>query len=180
LHIGSLVSALSAVAVPALLFAIPLYATARGVKVFEAFVDGAKGSFDTAVRLVPFLVGMMVAIAVFRESGAMDFVFKPAQALLALIGVPRDLVPLAAMRPVSGSGALGMLADLFHTRGPDSMVGRMGSTVVGSTETTLYVVAVYFGSVGVKRVRHSLAVGLTADLVGLLVAVAVCGRVFGH
>jgi spore maturation protein B len=175
----SAVDTISKWAIPLVLVGIPIYGAVRGVKVYEAFTEGAKDAFATAVRLIPFLVGMLVAVSVWRESGAMRIVFEPLRAFLGAVGLPPEVVSLGVVRPISGSGALGMLSEILKTSGPDSLVGRTASTLVGSTETTLYVVAVYFGSVGVRKVRHSLAVGLLADAVGVFVSVVVCRMVFG-
>lgn len=169
---------LSKWAIPAVLLTIPIIGILRGVKVYETFTDGAKEAFDTAIRLIPYLVGMLVSIAVFKESGAMDLVLAPVKPVLRALGVPEEVIPIGIMRPLSGSGALGILGDILKTSGPDSMVGRIASTVVGSTETTFYIVAVYFGSVGVREVRHSLAVGLLADAIGLITSVMVCKAIF--
>jgi spore maturation protein B len=165
-------------AIPLVLFGVPLFGAIRGVKVYETFTDGAKEAFETAVKLIPFLVGMLVAIAVFKESGALNYVLAPVKPVLAALGVPPDVVPLGLMRPISGSAALGMLGGILKTSGPDSLVGRIASTIVGSTETTFYIIAVYFGSVGVREVRHSLLVGLAADFIGFFTAVAVCNLLF--
>jgi spore maturation protein B len=170
---------LSKWAIPIALAGIPMFGILRGVKVYETFVEGAKESFETAVKLIPYLVGMLVAIAIFRESGALDVILRPIKPLLTVMGVPSKVIPIWIMRPISGSGALALLGDIMKSEGPDSMISKISSTIVGSTETTLYVIAVYFGSVGVRQVRYSLAVGLLADAICLFVAVAVCRLTFG-
>lgn len=163
---------LSSWAIPAILAAVPLYALCRGVKVYEVFCDGAKEGFEIAVRLMPYLVAMFVAIGVFRASHALDALLRLIEPVSKALGIPSEVVPLALIRPLSGSGALGILADLLEKHGPDSLIGLIASTMQGSTETTFYVLTVYFGSVGVVKARHSLAVGLLADLAGFVASVA--------
>lgn len=160
----------------ALVLVMALY---RRVNVFNTFVDGAKEGVKMSVRLIPFLVGMLVAIGIFRDSGAMDLLVKLTTPILTWLEVPAEIIPLALMRPVSGTASLAMTADLLQNCGPDSLVGRMASTLFGSTETTLYVLTVYFGAVGIYRTRHALLVGLLADLSGFIAAVIVCKLVFG-
>ncbi len=160
----------------ALIVGLALY---RKVNVFDAFVDGAKEGFKMSVRLIPFLVGMLVAIGLLRDSGLMDLLVKLITPALTRLAIPAEIVPLALMRPISGSAALAMTADMLQRNGPDSLLGRIASTMFGSTETTLYVLTVYFGAVGIYRTRHALTVGLLADLGGFIAAVAVCKIVFG-
>lgn len=169
---------MSAWAIPVLIVLIPLYAAYKKVPVYESFVDGAKDGFDTAVKIIPHLVGMMVAIGVFRASGAMDLLIGWMQPALALVGVPKEVLPLAILRPITGSGSLAYTADLIGQHGPDSMIGRIASTIQGSTDTTLYVLTVYFGAVGIRKGRYALKVGLFSDVVGFVAAVAICLIVF--
>ncbi|HEX7057589.1 MAG TPA: spore maturation protein [Bacilli bacterium] len=170
----SVITAISAWAIPVVLVFIPLYAAAKKVPVYESFVDGAKDGFDTAVRIIPHLVGMMVAISVFRASGAMEWLIGLFRPFLENWGVPGEVLPLAVLRPITGAGSLAFTADLIKQFGPDSMIGRMASTIQGSTDTTLYVLTVYFGAVGIRKTRYALKVGLLSDLVGFISAVAVC------
>ncbi len=163
--------ALSAWTVPALLMSIPLIAMARGVRVYEVFCEGAKEGLEIAVRILPYLIAMFVALGVFRASSALDFVLGLVTPAAKLLGIPAEVVPLALIRPLSGSGSLGILADLLAQHGPDSLVGLIASTMQGSTETTFYVLTVYFGSVGVVKARHSVAVGLLADFVSFAASV---------
>lgn len=149
----------------------------RRVNVYDAFVEGAKGGFSTAVRIIPYLVAMLVAIGVFRASGAMDWLIAGIGWLVGLTGCDADWVgalPTALMKPLSGSGARGMMVDAMSTYGPDSFVGRLSCVFQGSTDTTFYILAVYFGSVGVRHTRHAVTCGLLADLAGIVAAVAVC------
>jgi len=164
--------------VPLLFLVIPLVGWIRRVKLYEAFVQGAEQGFVTAVRIIPYLVGMMTAISVFRASGAMDLCARLLAPVLQPLGIPAEVLPLALMRPLSGGAALGVAADLIRTYGPDSFLGRLASVMQGSTDTTFYVVSIYFGSVGITRYRYAVALGLTADVVSFLAAVAVCRHVF--
>ena len=175
----SLITTISSWMIPALIAFIPLYAAYRKVPVYESFVDGAKDGFGTAVGLIPHLVGMMTAISMFRASGAMDLLVAAVRPLFERLGVPGEVVPLGLLRPITGAGSLAYTTDLIKTYGPDSMIGRIASTIQGSTDTTLYVLTVYFGAVGVRRTRYALKVGLFSDLVGFAAAVAACLMVFG-
>jgi spore maturation protein B len=166
-------------AIPLLLLLIPLLAAIRRVKVYEVFVEGAKDGFTTAVKIIPYLVGMLVAIGMFRASGAMELLATALAPVTGLIGLPSEALPVALLRPFSGSGTLALSTELMKTHGPDSFVGRLASVMYGSTETTFYVLAVYFGAVGVTRTRHAVAAGLVADAAGLLAALLVCRALFG-
>jgi spore maturation protein B len=158
---------------------IPLYAAYRKVAVYESFVDGAKDGFDTAIKIIPHLVGMMVAISVFRASGAMDMLIGWMRPLFERIGVPTEVLPLALLRPITGAGSLAFTTDLIEQFGPDSMIGRIASTVQGSTDTTLYVITVYFGAIGIRKAGYALKVGLISDLVGFVASILICMLVFG-
>ena len=173
------VGALSKLSIPFVLSFFPLYAALRHVKVYEEFVDGAKQGFETAIRIIPFLVAILVAIGMFRAAGGIALVSKVLGPALAVIGFHPDLLPLALMRPLSGSGSLGVFTELVKNAGPDSLLARTAGTIYGSTETTFYVLAVYFGSVGIKRTRYALVAGLTGDLVGIVASIIVCRIIFG-
>jgi len=162
--------------IPLVLLIVPLAGYVRRVRVYEAFVEGAAEGFQTTIRIMPFLVAMMVAVSIFRASGALDDSVNYLQPLF--LGVPPELVPLAVMRPLSGTGALGLTTEILNTQGPDSLVGRIASTVLGSTDTTFYVLTVYFGAVGISKPRYSVAVGLIGDLVGFFGAVYICRILF--
>jgi spore maturation protein B len=176
--IRAALDALSLWAMPVLLVAIPLVGILRKVKVYDVFIEGAKEGFDVAVRIIPFLVGILVAIGMFRGSGAMDLVTAGLRPLVAPIGFPPELVPLAILRSLTGSGSLAFATDLIKTHGPDSVIARMAATMYGSSETTFYVLAVYFGAVGVRRTRHAVPAALIADIVAAVAAVAVCAWMF--
>ena len=170
---------LSAWTIPAVVALIPAAGFVRGVRVYEAFCEGAKEGFHTAVGILPYLVAMFAAIGVFRASGAFDLLIGPLAGIARLLGAPPEVLPLALLRPLSGSGALGYLSDLLKEHGPDSLVGLMASTMQGSTETTFYILTVYLGAVRVTRARHAVAVGLLSDLAGFAAAVYVTRLVFG-
>jgi len=166
-------------AIPLLLFIIPVYGFCKRVPVYETFVEGAEEGFYTAVKIIPFLVGMMIAISVFRASGAMDFAVRTMHPFLLVIGAPPEILPLAIMRPLSGSGALGLATELMKVYGPDSMIGRLASVMQGTTDTTFFVLTVYFGSVGIRRFKYALITGLSADITGLIASIYICHLLFG-
>lgn len=174
------ISLYSTVTANSLLFCIIIGFLVAGVRsrinVYDAFIDGAKEGFKTAVTIIPYLVAMLVAIAVFRASGAMDFLISGISRIVEACGADTDFVgalPTALMKPLSGSGARGMMVDVMATYGPDSFVARVASTIQGATDTTLYIIAVYFGSVGIKKTRYSAGYGLLADLAGIIAAIFV-------
>ncbi len=154
----------------------------KKINVYDAFVEGAKGGFSTAVRIIPYLVAILVAVGVFRASGAMDMLVQGIGWLLAQAGVNTDFVgalPTALMKPLSGSGSRGLMVDAMSTYGADSFVGRLSCMMQGSTDTTFYILAVYFGSVGIKKTRHAVTCGLLADFSGSLAAILLCYFFFG-
>lgn len=158
-----------------------LMALLKKVNVYEAFIEGAKDGFNIAVKIIPYLVAMLVAIGVFRTSGALDYMQDAVAAFFSAMGVNTDFVPAlptAFMRPLSGSGARGMMVEAINTYGVDSFVGRLTSVMQGTTETTLYVVAVYFGSVGIRKTRYAVSAGLIADLVGIVAAILIAYMFF--
>jgi spore maturation protein B len=166
-------------AIPAILLFIPLLGSLRGVRVYEAFIEGAGEGFQTAIRIIPALVAMLVAIGIFRDSGAMLKCVEFLNPMLSMFGIMPELVPLALMRPLSGSGALGMTTEILHTHGPDSLIGQIASTVIASTDTTFYIITVYFGAVGITRASYAVFVGLTGDIVSFLASVYICVYLFG-
>ena len=154
----------------------------RKVNVYDAFVEGAKDGFNTAVRIIPYLIAILVAIGVFRASGAMDYLIGGIESLVNLCGINSDFVgglPTAIMKPLSGSGARGLMVDAMTTYGPDSFVGRLTCIFQGSTDTTFYILAVYFGSVGIAKTRHAVPCGLIADAAGIISAIFICYLFFG-
>ncbi len=148
----------------------------KKVSVFDAFIEGAKNGFDVIVKIIPYLVAMLVAIRVFRDSGAMQYILNGLTYLIQLTGVNTEFIgalPVAIMKPLSGSGARGMMLDIFQTQGPDSFVGKLASIFQGSADTTFYIIALYFGSVGIKKVRYALWAGIFADVIGVVIAIVI-------
>lgn len=166
-------------AVPLLLAGIPLYALTRKVKVYPAFLDGAREGFQVAVRIIPPLVAVLVALGMLRASGALEAVAGLVGPLTERLGLPPSVLPMVVIRPLSGGAALGVVGDVLRSDGPDSYAGRLVSVMAGSTETTFYVLAVYMGSVGITRYRQALPAGLLADLAGFAASVLVVRAVFG-
>ncbi|MES9957221.1 MAG: nucleoside recognition domain-containing protein [Sedimenticola sp.] len=166
---------------PGLMLGFLLFGVMRKVRIYEAFVEGAKEGFQVALRIIPYLVAILVAVGMFRASGALDWLVTMIGSVTALFGMPAEALPMALLRPLSGSGAYGVMASIINDPaiGPDSYTGYLVSTLQGSTETTFYVLAVYFGAIQVRRIRHALAVGLTADLAGVIAAVIAVSFLFG-
>jgi len=174
------VGTISVLAIPVLIVVFIGYGAIKKVKVYEQFVEGAKEGFNIAVRIIPYLVAMLVAIAIFRAGGAMDNWLIPVLRVFTdLIGMPAEALPMALMRPLSGSGSLGIMAEIMSVHGPDSFIGILVSTFYGSTETTFYVLAVYFGAVNIKNTRYALPVGLIADIAGILAALFIVNLLYG-
>lgn len=165
-------------AIPVLLVGIPLYGLMRKVKVYDVFIDGAKEGFNVAIRIIPFLVGILVAIGMFRGSGAMDLMTNALRPLVEASGVPAELIPFPILKTLSGSGSLAYATDIIKRHGADSLIARTAATMYGSSETTFYVLAVYFGAIGVKRTRHAIPAALIGDVIAAIVAVAVCAWMF--
>ena len=169
----------STVAIPVLIFAFIGYGAIKKVKVYEQFVEGAKEGFNIAIRIIPYLVAMLVAIGIFREGGALKFLLEPIMRFVTdPIGMPPEALPMALIRPLSGSGSLGVMAETMSVHGPDSFIGVLVSTFFGSTETTFYVLAVYFGAVSIRKTRHAVPVGLLADVAGILGALFIVKLMF--
>ena len=177
--VREIISILSYFVLPALIVGFPLYGLIKGVKVYEEFVEGAKEGFQVAVTIIPYLVAILFAIGMFRASGAMEFLIGALDPVLALIGIPAEVLPMAIIRPLTGSGSAGVVADMISQYGEDSLLVKMAATMFGSTETTFYVIAVYFGAVNIRETRHAVPAGLFADLVGVLASVYVVKLLFG-
>jgi spore maturation protein SpmA len=165
-------------AVPFLLSFFPLYAALRGVRVYEQFVEGAKEAFDTTKRVIPFLVAMLVSIRMLRDSTVLDRLQAFLQPLFDFLNFPGDLLPLVLMRPLSGSATNGIFVELVKQLGPDTLTSRIAATIFGSTETTFYVIAVYFGAVAIRQTRHAIAAGLIADFTAVVASVIFCKMLF--
>ncbi len=177
----SFIAEISRWAIPFLLLFIPLAAFIRKVPVYESFVTGAEEGFRTAIKIMPFLIGMLVSIRIFVDSGALEILAGFLEPVFLFFGLDTELtsiIPLAIMRPLSGSGALGVATQLIDQYGPDSFIGRLASTLQGSTDTTFFVLTVYFGSVGIKKYRYALKLGLLADITGLIASLLIVHYVF--
>lgn len=174
-----IVSVLSYFVIPAIVVGFPLYGLYKKVPVYESFVEGAKEGFQVAVRIIPYLVAILFAIGMFRASGAMDFLIVLLDPVLGLIGFPAEILPMAIIRPLTGSGSAGLVVDMINQYGEDSIFVKMAATMFGSTETTFYVIAVYFGAVNIKKTRHAVPAGLIADFAAMIVAVWAVRLLFG-
>ncbi|GAB6136843.1 spore maturation protein [Halanaerobaculum tunisiense] len=175
----ALLNTLSQWAIPGLILSILIIGAWRGVKVYDVFTEGAVEGVTVGVKIIPYLVAMLMAISIFRSSGALNLVLDLLAEPLNKLGIPRQILPLGIIRPLSGTGALALVGDLFEQYGPDSLLGRIASTLQGSTETTFYVATVYFGAVGISKQRHAIVAGLLADLAGFGAAIFICRLVFG-
>lgn len=164
--------------IPGLIFMIFLYGHMKGVKIFEVFVEGAQEGFLMSVKLIPYLIGIYVAIGIFRESGAVDVLVILLSPILKFIKAPADALLLSIVRTLSGPAALSMTMEIFDMHGPDSFIGRLASTMLGSGDTTFYIIAVYFGSVGVRKTRYSIFLGMLADFASFVASVYIVRKVF--
>jgi spore maturation protein SpmA len=174
----SIIEVVSKLAIPLLIIVFIGYGAIKKVRVYESFVEGAKDGFNIAVKIIPYLVAMLIAIAIFRAGGAMDWLIFVLKPVTNLIGMPAEALPMALMRPLSGSGSLGIMSENLAVYGPDSFIGILVSTFYGSTETTFYILALYFGAVNIKNTRHALPVGLIADAAGILGALFIVSLLF--
>lgn len=177
--VRSVIDVFSVFVLPALIVGFPLYGLYKKVPVYEEFVTGAKEGFSVAVTIIPYLVAILFAIGMFRASGAMEFVIEGMRPVLSFIGVPSEVLPMMIIRPLTGSGSAAIVLDLIGQFGEDSIIVKIAATMFGSTETTFYVIAVYFGAVNVRKTRHAVPAGLIADGVALLLAVYVVQWLFG-
>jgi len=175
----SIIQFAAVLAIPLIIILFVLFGMIKKIKVYEEFVEGAKEGFNIAVKIIPYLVAMLVAIGIFRAGGAMDLVVTVLTPITNLIGMPAEVMPMALMRPLSGSGSIGLMTELMTIHGADTFIGVLSSTILGSTETTFYVLAVYFGAVNISKSRHALTVGLLADIAGILGALFIVKILFG-
>lgn len=164
--------------IPVLIGFILIFGTYKQVPTYESFVEGGKEGIKIAFSIIPYLVGMLVAISVFRASGALEVLTKWIRPAMTHLGIPAEIIPLVLIRPISGTAALGMTSDLIAAHGPDSFIGRLVSVLQGSTDTTFYVLTVYFGAVGIKKMGDALKVGLLADIFGIIVSILVVALMF--
>jgi spore maturation protein B len=174
----NIIEIISVIAIPSMILFIVVVGVIKKIKIYEVFIEGAKEGFNVGVRIIPYLVAMLVAIGIFRASGAMEFLATILSPATNLIGMPGEVLPMALIRPLSGSGALGVMAEITNNFGPDSLIGRMVAVMMGSHETTFYILAVYFGSVSVSKTRHAVPAGVFADIVGIISAVTITNLIF--
>lgn len=175
----SYLTTISAYIIPCFILLVLLIATYKKLPSYELFVEGGKEGIQMAFSLLPFLLGMIVSISILRSSGALEAFIELITPLLVWFGIPPEILPLALIRPISGTAALGMTTELTQYYGPDSFIGRLAATMQGSTDTTLYILTIYFGAVGIQKMRYALKVGLLADLVGISVSIIIVKLVFG-
>ena len=169
---------ISSLIIPIMVLSVVIYGIYKKVNIYDVFIEGAKESFEMIFTIFPYLLGMMLAINLFLHSNILSNLSNLISPLLNLIGVPFDIVPMAIMRPISGNSSLAILNNIFLNYGPDSFIGRLASTIQGSTDTTFYVLTLYFGSVGIKKIRYSLLAGLFADLIGIIASIIIVKLVF--
>ena len=164
--------------IPIMVLSVVIYGIYKKINIYDVFIDGAKESFEMIFTIFPYLLGMMLAINLFLHSNFLEIISNFISPVLDLIGIPFDIVPMAIMRPISGSSSLAILNNIYTDFGPDSFIGRLASTIQGSTDTTFYVLTLYFGSVGIKKIRYSLIAGLFADLIGIIASIIIVKLAF--
>lgn len=164
--------------IPILMTIILFHGFIKKIDIYEVFVEGAREGFNTSLRIMPYLIGIFLAIGIFKESGAMNFFITLLSPVTNLVKIPREVIPLIVMRPISGSGALGIVNDVVQTNGADSIIGRIACTMMGSSETIFYTMAIYFGAIGIKRARHTMIAALISHIAAVLASVWICRIVF--
>ena len=164
--------------IPLIILFVICYGMRSGIKVYDCFVEGAKEGLTVCYKIFPYLLAMIVAVSVFRESRALDFITLILSPVVKLIGLPAELIPLVLVKPLSGSGALGIYMEILKNYGPDTYIGRVASIIMGSTETIFYTITIYFGAVGIKKIRHTLWAAIMADLVAIIMAVTLARAMF--
>ena len=172
------VTTISAIFVPVFIAGIVIFGIAKKVPVYESFIKGAKQGLTTVIRILPYVVGFVFAINIFSASGCFDYIASALSPVLKPIGIPPEILPLALMRPFSGSASIAVLSTILAKYGPDSFIGRTASTLMGSSETLFYTTALYFGSVGIKKTRYTIPAALISELSGLIASVTICSLVF--
>ncbi|KAJ49970.1 spore maturation protein B [Clostridium tetanomorphum] len=163
---------------PLIIIMIVAYGALKGVRVYECFIDGAREGMSICVKIFPYLLAMILAVTILRESKALDYIIKLINPIVKYIGLPGEVVPLILIKPLSGSGALGVFTDIINNYGADSYTGRVASTIMGSTETIFYTLTVYFGAVGIKKIRHTLWAAILADIIAVVMAVITVNLLF--
>lgn len=172
-----MVSYISNLIIPVMVLGVIVYGLSKKVDIYDTFVDGAKESFDMITKIFPCILGMLLGVNILLSSGVLDYIFNLLRPLLSF---PVEVLPMAILRPISGTTTLAILNDLFESFGPDSFVGRLASVIQGATDTTLYVLTLYFGSVGIKKIKYALWAGLAADLFGIVAAIFLVSLFFGY
>ena len=175
----SIIDIVSVFVLPTIIIGFPLYGLIKKVPVYEVFVDGAKEGFNVAVMIIPYLVAILFAIGMFRASGAMDFLIDGLRPVLGFVGIPPEVIPMGIIRPLTGSGSAAIVLDMINQYGEDHILVKMVATMFGSTETTFYVIAVYFGAVNIRKTRHAVPVGLIADAAAFILAIIAVRLIFG-
>ncbi len=173
-----IIKILSVAIIPAIMSIILIHGYIKGVSLYDAFVEGAKEGFNASLRIMPYLIAIFIAIGIFKRSGALNVLVNIIGPVARVIGVPKEVIPLALMRPISGSGSLAVVKEIISEYGPDSFIGRVASTMMGSAETIFYTMAVYFGVVGIKDSRHTLPAALLSHLASIIASVFICNIVF--
>ena len=174
-----LLNLISLWALPLILLTVLTFGIFKKVPLYEEFTEGAKDGFKVSVKIIPYLVAIIVGISMLRASGAIEMLASFLSPILTKFNIPADTLPLMIVRSLSGSGALGIFSDIANHLGPDSYATKLSAVMLGSSETTFYVLAVYFGAVGISKIRYALVIGLLADLVGIIAAISVCNLMFG-
>lgn len=164
--------------IPIIILIITFYGILKGVKVYECFIEGAKDGLSICLKIFPYLLAMLVAVNIFRESKALDYLIMILRPVVSLIGLPSEIVPLVLMKPLSGTGALGIFTDILKQYGPDTYIGIIASIIMGGTETIFYTLSVYYGAVGIKKIRHTLWAAIMADLTSIIMAVTITRILF--
>ncbi|EOD01073.1 Spore maturation protein B [Caldisalinibacter kiritimatiensis] len=174
-----ILSIISVSIIPVIISIILIHGYIKDINLYDCFVEGAKEGFKTAIRIMPYLIAIFVAIGIFKKSGAMELLVSIFKPITNILGIPNEVLPLIIMRPISGSGSLAIVRDIVTTYGPDSFAGRVASTMMGSAETIFYTMAIYFGAVGIKNSRHTLKAALLSHLAAVIASVVICRIVFG-
>lgn len=173
-------SFISNLLIPLFVLVITVHGIYKKINIYEVFIDGAKESFEIVLSLFPTLLAMILGINIFIKSGVLNVLFNWLHPIFNFFKIPIEIIPLALMRPISGSTSLAILNNLLQTYGPDSFIGRLGSVIQGSTDTTFYIITVYFGAIGIKKIKHSLWAGLFADLIGITMSIILVKFIFGY
>ena len=173
-----MMSAISSAIMPLIIFGVLIFGLIKKVNIYECFLEGAKNGIETSFKIIPPLVALMVSISMLKNSGALNFALGIISPVTNFLKIPKEVMPLALMRPISGSASLAIVAENLASYGPDSLIGRITSVMMGSTETTFYTIAVYFGSVGIKNIRHTAVAATVADVAGILCSVYICRLMF--